>query len=355
MDNVAQKIYFGMDVSDKFVEFFALTPDSAQNRRMKIENNRESLSYFCQNIPDKKAVAVAMENGTHSPWMSALIESFGIRCYVGNARKLAAVWCNVHKCDRDDAEMLARLAKADIKLFAPIKHASMEQMRDLAVLKIRDKLVHNRSSLICTERSLFKSLGIEMEDLSVENFSAESAKQLSPEDMKIFDGLLISIRLLSQQIKLYDKKIAKLCKKYEVTERLQTVPGVGPVISLAFALIVGNPERIGTKERACSYMGLVPRRDQSGNVDKQLGITKTGNQFMRRLLIQGANYIISRTKDSDLRRFGEKLSRKGDKISRRKAKVALARKLCAVMYSMWKNETDYEPFYKNFRKVSKTA
>ena len=76
---------------------------------------------------------------------------------------------------------------------------------------------------------------------------------------------------------------------------------------------------------------------------------------MRRLLIQGANYIISRTKDSDLRRFGEKLSRKGDKISRRKAKVALARKLCAVMYSMWKNETDYEPFYKNFRKVSKTA
>lgn len=111
MDNVAQKIYFGMDVSDKFVEFFALTPDSAQNQRMKIENNRESLSYFCQNIPDKKAVAVAMENGTHSPWMSALIESFGIRCYVGNARKLAAVWCNVHKCDRDDAEMLARLAR----------------------------------------------------------------------------------------------------------------------------------------------------------------------------------------------------------------------------------------------------
>ena len=68
MDNVAQKIYFGMDVSDKFVEIFALTPDSAQNQRMKIENNRESLSYFCQNIPDKKTVAVAMENGTHSPF-----------------------------------------------------------------------------------------------------------------------------------------------------------------------------------------------------------------------------------------------------------------------------------------------
>lgn len=63
MDNVAQKIYFGMDVSDKFVEIFALPPDSAQNQRMKIENNRKSLSYFCQNIPDKKAVAVAMENG----------------------------------------------------------------------------------------------------------------------------------------------------------------------------------------------------------------------------------------------------------------------------------------------------
>ena len=94
----------------------------------------------------------------------------------------------------------------DIKLFAPIKHASMEQMRNLAVVKIRDKLVHNRSSLICTARSLFKSLGIEMEGLSVENFSAESAKQLSPEDVKIFDSLLVSIRLLGQQIKLYGKK-----------------------------------------------------------------------------------------------------------------------------------------------------
>lgn len=174
-----------------------------------------------------------------------------------------------------------------------------------------------------------------MEDLSMVNFSAESAKQLSPEDMRIFDGLLISIRLLSQQIKLYDRKIAKLCKKYEVTERLQTVPGIGPVISLPFALSVGNPERIGTKERACPYMGLLPLRDHSRNVDRQLGITKTGNPFMRRLLIQGANCIISRTKDSDLRRFGEKLSRKDDKISRPKAKVAPARKLCAVMYSMW--------------------
>lgn len=119
---------------------------------------------------------------------------------------------NVHKCDRDDAEMLTRLAKADIKLFAPIKHASKELMRNLAVLKIRDNLGYNRSSLICTARSLFKSLGIEMENLSVENFSAESAKQLSPEDMKIFDGLLISIRLLSQQSSCTTKKSQNFAK-----------------------------------------------------------------------------------------------------------------------------------------------
>ena len=94
-------------VSDKFVEIFALTPDSAQNQCMKIENNRECLSCFCQNIPDKKVAAVEMKNGTHLPWLSALIEFFWLRCHVGNACKLAAVWCNVHKCDRDDAAMLA--------------------------------------------------------------------------------------------------------------------------------------------------------------------------------------------------------------------------------------------------------
>lgn len=344
MDNVAQDWYVGMDISEKTIEFFFLPPDNGDGVHKTMPNSLETLNCFCEELPSGMKVVVAMETGTHSPWMSEFLESRGIKCYVGNARKLAAVWSSMQKSDRNDAEMLARLAKADIRLFCPIKHADRSVRADYAVLKARHALVRSRTSLVNTVRGLLRAFGVDCSDLSVENFTAKTAEIL-PSDLKMAtEGLLVQIKMLSLQIKDYDRKITKLCKKYEETRRLQTIPGIGPVIALAFVLTMVDPSRFRDGGRASSYIGLVPKRDQSGSVDKQLGITKAGNGLLRMLLLQGANYILSRAPDSQLRRFGEKLSARGGKISRRKAKVAMARKLCKIMISMWRNDTDYEAF-----------
>lgn len=351
MSNVAQKWYVGMDVSEKKIDFFFLPPDDEGEGIHKVMPNKpDTLCEFCDTLPDPDSVVIAMETGTHSPWMSEYFERRGIKCYVGNARKLAAVWSSVQKSDRKDAEMLARLARADLKLFCPIKHANREFRIDAVTLKMRHRLVLCRTTLTNCIRGNLRSFGIDTSSLTPENFSTEVAKLIPPEMFLAMEGVLVQIKMLTQQIKSYDRQINKLCKKYEQTKRLQQIPGVGPVIALAFVLTIIDPERFGSAGRVASYTGLVPKRDQSGDVDKQLGITKAGNKLLRQLLLQGANYIISRAPDCELRQFAERLAERGGKIARRKAKVALARKLCETMYSMWKNETDYNPFYKAAKK-----
>jgi transposase len=116
---------------------------------------------------------------------------------------------------------------------------------------------------------------------------------------------------------------------------------------LSFVLVIGDPKRFSSAERLAAYLGLVPRRDQSGEVDKQLGITKQGNSFIRRYLIQGANYILGHYgEDCDLKTHGLKIAARGGKIAKRKAAVAVARKLSGLMYTLWQNDEVYDPHYK---------
>ena len=93
-------------------------------------------------------------------------------------------------------------------------------------------------------------------------------------------------------------------------------------------------------------MGAVPRRDQSGDTDRRLGVTKSGNKFLRKLLIQCANYIVGPFgKDSELRRFGLKILGNGGKYAKKRAATAVARKLAVLMYRLWSTGEVYDPFY----------
>jgi transposase len=149
--------------------------------------------------------------------------------------------------------------------------------------------------------------------------------------------------------------LEKKCQEYPATQTLRQIGGVGPVIALTFCLLVHDPNRFRNGRQVAAYFGLVPRRDQSGEVDKQLSITKAGSSLMRWALIQGANYIMGQGKACDLRRFGERIGMRGGSIAKRKAKVAVARKLCVVMLTLWRNsEVPYDPEYRSNRK-KKTA
>lgn len=344
-----KKIYVGFDVSEKTIEVFAVCGTETSKGYCKIDNNQDAIKKFLSEFKDPKRVCVVMETGTHSLWMSELIEKLGFEVIVAHARDLALIYRSDKKNDQLDAEKLARLAQADRKLLHPVKHMTLERQTDLTVLKARDLVVRQRTQLINTIRGLLRAAG---HKLIEEEFSTRTIKKCCsalPEYMRpAIMPLLQQICYLDLAIKEYDRLVRKLCKKYPATKILQQITGVGELTSLAFVLIVGDPNRFDNAARLCAYLGVVPKQDQSGDTDKQLGITKKGNKLGRKLLIQAAHYILGPFgPDSELRSYGFRIQARGGKIAKKKSYVAVARKLVTVMFALWKNpDIAYDPNFK---------
>jgi transposase len=156
-----------------------------------------------------------------------------------------------------------------------------------------------------------------------------------------------SLETMSEQIRHFERQIEKLGQEhYPQTQVLRAINGVGALTSLAFVLSIEESSRFKKSRQLGPFLGLTPKRDQSGTTDKPLSITKAGDTYLRRLLVQSAQYILGPFgEDCDLRRHGLKLAARGDKIAKRRAVVAVARKLAVLMHSIWKNNSQYDPDY----------
>ena len=344
-----------MDISQKTIEIFALKGEKGVSFG-KISNNQKSLAEFFNKVPAApESITVALETGTHSAWISHQLEECGYEVIVAHARDLAFIYKGDKKSDRIDAEKLARMARADKKLLHPVKLMDRKRQEDLIAIKARDLLVRQRTNIINSIRGFVRSLGLEDAEYSHETIN-QMYEQLPPEIQQNLRGLFETLTAVNISIKNYDKRIEKLAKNYPETQILQQIKGVGPLIALSFALIISDPNRFSSRECA-AYIGLVPKRDQSGDVDKQLGISKCGNKLLRRLLVQGAQYIMGAFgEDCDLRDFGNRISQRGGSIARKKAKVAVARKLAITMLALWRNpEVPYDHHFKNNHRRMKTA
>lgn len=348
----------GIDLGDKNHEICMLDKEGEKVLRKSIKNNAKAINEFFDQFEDQSKVLVAIETGTHSPWISHLLEGRGFKVLVGNSRELRIIWDTPNKNDKRDAEMLARIARFDPKLLKPVQHRNMQSHMDLAVLKARDHLVRTRSKLITSVRGLVKSVGARLSKCSTASFSQQVAKQIPDGLRPALLPLLATIAGLNKLISEYDSQIAKLAKeRYPETEKVQQIQGVGPVTALGFILTLENPDRFRKSRDVGPYIGLTPKRDQSGETDKQLSITKHGNQYMRRLLVNAANYILGHFgPDCDLRRYGLRIMGDGtNKIRKRKAKVAVARKVAVVLHHLWKSGDVYDPFFNTKKKKIKQA
>jgi len=340
-------ITIGLDLGDKKHSICVLNSHGEIIDERTITNHRESLRRLSKKYPGAR---IAHEVGTHSPWTSRFLTGLGHEVIVANPRKLRAIYASDRKSDKNDARILARIARMDPELLYPIQHGTEESQRDLLCMSMRDTLVRQRVCLINSVRSTIKSLGVTVPKApSSDYFTRRFRDYLGDSDtelLEMVEPLLESIDTLSEKIKGFDRAIEKLCKdKYPVTERLRQIHGVGPVTALNFVLVIGDPERFENPRDVGAYLGLVPRRDQSGGLDKQLRISKAGDRYLRQLLVGSAQYILGPFgKDCDLRRHGLKLAERGGKSTKNQAAVAIARKLAVLMLVLWKQGRDYEPF-----------
>jgi transposase len=295
---------------------------------------------------------VALEVGTHSPWVSRLLVACGHEVVVANARRVRLISETPTKSDRLDAEKLARLARVDPKLLSPLQHRGEQVQADRALLRSRDALVQTRSRLIVHVRSLVKSWGERLPRCSAEAFSHRAEAHLPAPLRQGLEPILKTIGELTKRIRSYDQRIEELGKScYAQSELLQQVAGVGALTAVAYMLTLENPLRFGSSRMVGAYLGLVPRQDQSGGRDPELRITKAGDGYTRRLLVQAAHYILGPFgPDTDLRRYGEAIAKRGGQNAKKRAVVAVARKLAVLLHHLWVTGEVYEPLYNSQRR-----
>lgn len=342
--NKNSMFFVGLDLGDKFSYITILDQDAELIEESRLPTTRAS---FQRKFSTLQPCRVAMEVGAQSRWASHLLKDLGHDVLVANARKLRAIYHNPRKGDRADAETLARLARLDPALLSPIHHRSPQAQADLAVLRSRDAVVRCRTLLINHARGLVKSSGARLPSCSADSFAHKAAPAIPERLRRALLPILDAIASLTQQIREFDKRIERLCQdQYPETKLLRAVSGVGPLTALGYVLTLETPDRFRRSREVGPALGLVPRRDQSGDQDPQLRITKTGDAYLRRLLVGSAQYILGPFgPDCDLRRWGLKLAERGGKNAKKRAVVAVARKLAIVLHHLWKTGEIYDPFY----------
>jgi len=216
---------------------------------------------------------------------------------------------------------------------------------DLLVLRAREALVESRTKLISAVRGLVKTMGARVSHSSSDAFSKKAAAEVPQQIRETIQPLLRLIANLSEEIKSYDQRIERLAsEKYMHTKLLRQVTGVGPVTALGYVLTLETPLRFSRSRDVGPYLGLVPRQEDSGDSQPQLGISKAGDRMLRKLLVGSAHYILGPFgPDTDLRRFGKKLCERGGKNARKRATVAVARKLAVLLHRLWVSGDVYEP------------
>ena len=245
-----------------------------------------------------------------------MIEDVGHEAIVANARDLRAVTSRSHRSDRHDARQLARLA-----------------------------LVEARTMLINFARGATKTMGHRLPS-STSHCFAERACAAVPEALQAaLLPLLEVLERITAQIEGYDEKIEALAsEQYPETRWLRQVPGVGTLTALTFVLTMGPPDRFARSRAAGAFLGLAPRRKQSGEQDPHLRISKCGDRYLRRLLVQCAHVLMGRFgQDCALRQWA--LEHAGDsRLRKKRTVVAVARKLAVLLHRLWSRQEVFQAF-----------
>jgi transposase len=343
-----QRLTIGLDLGDRNSWYCVLDEAGQVTVEQRVRTTAKGLQEVFGAMPRSR---IALETGTHSPWISRLLAELGHEVIVANARQVRLIGESRKKDDRLDAQTLARLARIDPKLLYPVKHRSARAQADLMMIRARAGLVRARTGLVNTARGLAKSYGQRLRGCNVRNMNPEKAESLSPELQAALEPLLAGIESLSERIREYNERIEQLAEKsYPQVELLKQVKGVGTLIALTFLLTLEDPHRFRKSRDVGGYLGLRPGRRNSGQSQPQMHISKEGDPYLRTLLVQGAQHILGPFGvDCDLRRWGLRLAERGGRNGKKRAIVATARKLAVLLHHLWVSGEVYEPLHNQSR------
>jgi transposase len=329
----------GLDLGKKSSNFCIMDENRAIVREGKVRNRVHELFKLFGKLPPMK---IAIEASTKAFWIADRLGDMGHKPIVVDPGRTKAIGAAFIKHDKLDARILATLCAADV--LAEIDRPTEEQRLARMPVVARDGLVRSRGKLVQMVRSLLDSEGVELKKCALNVFPDRVVDLWEglPEGMRqAVEPVLTAINMLTEQIADCDLRIEEAIDKDPDAQLLMTVPGVGPIVAACFLMAVRDPSRFDSGRAVGSYLGLVPSLYQSGETYRRGRITKHGNRQARWALSMAASVLLSIVKkQSALRQWGlEVAARRG----RKTAVVAVARKLAAVLWSMWKHRKPFEP------------
>lgn len=336
--------YVGLDVSLKRTHVFVLDTDGVVHLDRSVESQPEAIS-LCLDAWADEIELLGLETGSTSPWLARSLLQRGFPVVVMDARRVAdALKSRPIKTDRHDARALAEMLMAG--WFTTVHVKSETSHRQKALLSARDQLVQARRSLCNQVRGLLRPFGIRLACRQGSRQFETQARQSvenDPELFAIIDALFSSLEGISAQIKVLDKRLHALTQNSSACHYMMSVPGVGPVTALAFASAIEDPNRFRRARDVAAYLGLVPRRYQSGDKDVSLSISKQGDHMARHYLYEAANCLLTTAKtDCALRQWGRGLI---ERLGAKRARVAVARKIACLLFILWKSKQHFLPNY----------
>lgn len=334
--------YFaGLDVSMEETHVCVVDRDGEVVREVKVPSTPADIKVALASAPACRRVV--FETGRMAPMLYHGLTACGVPvvCIESRQAYQALKSLTTHKTDRNDARGLAHLARTGF--FKPVHVKSLPAHAVRALIIARKKLVGQRVTLENQIRGLAVVFGVRLPRALSPAFIEQALRASAGVNglSAAMRGLVAARDAVLVAVGAIDADIKKMVRASDACRRLMTIPGVGQLTALAFTAAVDDPERFKRSRDIGAYLGLVPRRYQSGEVDYTGSISKCGDRRVRTLLYEAANVMLTRYKAPlKLKDWALAIAKRS---TMRKARIALARRLAIIMHAMLRHGTEFKP------------
>ena len=333
------KYYAGLDVSLEETSICVVDGEGTIVAEAKVSTEPEAIAGYLTRWSGR-LTGVGHEAGGLSPWLHSGLVGHGLPVVCLETRRMKAyAKASPVKTDRRDAVMIALAMRAGLYRAVHVKSADAHRVR--LALTGRQMLLRQARQLQGKIRGDLKVFGVKLGRVGSGGFAGRVKARLSDRvDLWALIAPLLEMRAaLLAQVRAYDRALRRLAKEDAVCRRLMTVPGVGVLTALAYRSGIDRPARFRCARNVPPALGLTPRVDNSGELERNGAITKAGDKLLRSLLYEAANALLTRSRRwSALRHWGLAVAAKrGGK----RARVAVARRLAVILFAMWRDGTDF--------------
>jgi transposase len=326
--------YAGIDVSLERSSVCVVDSTGRIVREAKVASEPEALVVFFHQL-NVAVTRIGLEAGPLSQWLHAGLTAAGFEAVLLETRHVkAALSAMVVKTDRKDARGIAQLLR--MGWFRPV-HCKSPPAQEVRALLVGRKLLDVELSI----RGILRGFGLKMGEVSKGRFVARVRELIEGQPMleRVIEPMLRAREALRTEYQVLHRAVLAIVREDAICRRLMGVPGVGALVAITFTSAVDDPARFRRSRTVGAHFGLTPKKYQSGETDVTGGISKVGDAMVRTALYEAANVMLTRTgKFSSLKRWAMDVAKRR---GMRRAKVALARKLAAVLHRLWIDGSEF--------------